>query len=525
MIAMARSFLSNVVRISREMERAKRARLRETERQQRAMEKEARRRDRSERESYAASREAEAQSENKVLASQIQALKQLLSSRVGQDPSIDFKSLFRVPDERELNNDETLRLPEKPALSSYLPKLPNIFVRWIPGVSGSHRRKRDKAAAAFGVAQAAYNEILRKRSETFSQLKRKANDQNNAVIEFARHYTAGEPNAVATYFELVLTKSSYPDGFPLERRVVFLSESKQLVIEFELPTLSDIIPTTEKFRYVKKSDEIVGTALSEKVRHAIYSNVIAQAVLRCLYDVLNADKQAVVETVVLNAHVSTIDPATGHNIHPCLVSVRTSRDRFFDLDLRYVEPISCLKELRASVSSQPGELIAVKPILEFNMVDHRFIQEADVLSTLDQRPNLMELSPSEFESLITNLFDRMGLDTKLTQASRDGGVDCVAFDSRPVLGGKVIIQAKRYKNTVGVSAVRDLFGTLHNEGASKGILVTTSGFGKVAYEFANGKPIELITGSNLLYLLKEHAEVEAKIEIPPDWLDPRFDAA
>ncbi len=86
--------------------------------------------------SYAASREAEAQSENKVLVSQIQALKQILSSRVGQDTSIDFKSLFRVPDERELNKDETLRLPEKPVLSSYLPKSPNTFVRWIPGVYG-----------------------------------------------------------------------------------------------------------------------------------------------------------------------------------------------------------------------------------------------------------------------------------------------------------------------------------------------------------------------------------------------------
>jgi restriction system protein len=131
----------------------------------------------------------------------------------------------------------------------------------------------------------------------------------------------------------------------------------------------------------------------------------------------------------------------------------------------------------------------------------------------------MELSPSEFESLITNLFAQMGLETKLTQPSRDGGVDCVAFDSRPVLGGKVVIQAKRYKNTVGVSAVRDLFGTLHNEGASKGILVTTSGFGKATYEFANGKP------SNLLYLLKEYGDVEAKIEMPPDWVDPRSDIA
>ena len=154
------------------------------------------------------------------------------------------------------------------------------------------------------------------------------------------------------------------------------------------------------------------------------------------------------------------------------------------------------------------------------MVDPRFAKEQDVLSTLDTRPNLMELSPTEFESLITNLFQKMGLETKLTQPSRDGGVDCVAYDPRPVLGGKVIVQAKRYKNTVGVSAVRDLFGTVHNEGASKGILVTTSGYGKAAYDFANGKPLELITGSNLLYMLKEHSGIDAKIVIPEDWVDP-----
>ena len=43
------------------------------------------------------------------------------------------------------------------------------------------------------------------------------------------------------------------------------------------------------------------------------------------------------------------------------------------------------------------------------------------------------------------------------------------------------------------------------------------------HEFANGKPIELITGSNLLYLLKEQAGIDAKIEAPADWVDPRLD--
>src|SRR5437764_3306807 len=151
------------------------------------------------------------------------------------------------------------------------------------------------------------------------------------------------------------------------------------------------------------------------------------------------------------------------------------------------------------------------------MVDSRFIEETDVISGLDQRPNLMDLTPSEFEPLITNLFQKMGLETRLTQASRDGGIDCVAFDPRPIFGGKVVIQAKRYRNTVGVSAVRDLFATLQNEGASKGILVTTSGYGKAAFRFAENKPIELLSGTHLLYLLEQHAGIKARIDVPSDW--------
>lgn len=83
--------------------------------------------------------------------------------------------------------------------------------------------------------------------------------------------------------------------------------------------------------------------------------------------------------------------------------------------------------------------------------------------------------------------------------------------------------AKRYKHTVGVSAVRDLFGTMQNEGASKGILVTTSGYGKSSFQFAEGKPLELLSGTHLLYLLAENAGIEARIEPPEDWVDPVAD--
>ena len=57
--------------------------------------------------------------------------------------------------------------------------------------------------------------------------------------------------------------------------------------------------------------------------------------------------------------------------------------------------------------------------------------------------------------------------------------------------------------------------TMMNEGASKGLLVTTSGYGPDAFQFAKDKPIELIDGGGLLYLLTEIG-VEARIVMPND---------
>jgi restriction system protein len=43
-----------------------------------------------------------------------------------------------------------------------------------------------------------------------------------------------------------------------------------------------------------------------------------------------------------------------------------------------------------------------------------------------------------------------------------------------------------------------------NEGAGKGILVTTSHFGVGSLEFAKDKPITLVDGGNLLHYLQNH---------------------
>jgi restriction system protein len=389
----------------------------------------------------------------------------------------------------------------------------------LPGTRSRYEQKKTEAIERYNHAISKYEATIKRRNSAHDKLREKAIRQNEEVDLFRTAYRTGNTEAVVAFSQFTLERSQLPDGFHNEHRHAYLPEDRQIVVEYRLPTIEDVIPDVERYRYTKSRDTIDKVARSAKSRQSLYTEVVAQVVLRAVSEIFRSDDAQVGEVVTVNGIVKDIDPATGQEVQPCIISVRCTREQYSSLNLRNVDAIACLRRLNAAVSRSAAELVPVKPILEFDMVDPRFIKEDDVISKLDNRTNLMDLSPSDFEHLITNLFQKMGLETRLTQASRDGGVDCVAYDVRPILGGKVVIQAKRYKNTVGVSAVRDLFGTMHNEGANKGILVTTSGYGTAAHEFATGKPIELITGSNLLYLLKEHAGLDAKIEAPADWID------
>jgi len=161
-------------------------------------------------------------------------------------------------------------------------------------------------------------------------------------------------------------------------------------------------------------------------------------------------------------------------------------------------------------------MTAVPPIITINREDKRFIGGRAVAGSLAESANLAAMDWEDFEHFIRELFEKEfakgGGEVKVTQASRDRGVDAIAFDPDPIRGGKIVIQAKRYTNTVDVSAVRDLYGTVLNEGATKGILVTTSNYGPDAYEFAKDKPLTLLNGAHLLHLLEKHGH-RARIDL------------
>jgi restriction system protein len=83
--------------------------------------------------------------------------------------------------------------------------------------------------------------------------------QNKEVEAFKAGYEARDPDSVVTYCSMVLAASRYPDGFPQQHKVAYVPESRQLVIEMDLPTF-DVVPDVAEYRYVKAKDEITSKA-------------------------------------------------------------------------------------------------------------------------------------------------------------------------------------------------------------------------------------------------------------------------
>ena len=327
--------------------------------------------------------------------------------------------------------------------------------------------------------------------------------------------------AFCVRLEAGLLTSAYPLGVPAEVKVLgYRPEARELLIERELPRLG-AIPIEREFRVVKGEVRPL-VAKDADIRHR-YGHLLARTALRTLAETFAAAPATLVDTVVLNGRVTAVDKATGKIINPNLLSVQFSREEFEELrlDEPELDPELCLRKQNALISPHPHDLVPVKPLLYYSTDRFKLVAGTDYLVDLDSRLDLLTLSPSEFEALIRQLFEARGLKAWKTQDSRDDGVDAVAVNEDPVLGGLAIIQAKRYSKVVPYESVTALSGVMHDKAAAKGIMVTTSWVGKASREFANRNGrMQIIEGRELKQMLAESLKMDVLISlpvVPPGW--------
>ncbi|WP_261993813.1 restriction endonuclease [Streptomyces sp. t39] len=323
---------------------------------------------------------------------------------------------------------------------------------------------------------------------------------NAGIADMVRALRAGEPDTVVEYFSAALYSSAaWPDGFPRQVSAAYDRAARQLVLDWELPAFQ-VVPEAKGVRYLVGTDQEKVVPRPAAQRRALYRDVLAQSVLLAVRELFAADELRVLDGVVLNGFVDDVDPATGRAGRVVVASLSVGRAAFQLVNLALVSAVDCLTGgLGGNLSARPDQRVAVQPVRSPAQVGSGVVSHGD-----GEEPDLLAMDPIAFEGLVAELFRARGFQAMTTQRSNDGGVDVDAVDPDPISGGKIVVQVKRYRRTVPVAAVRELFGTVQAGGANKGVLVTTSGFGPGAYTFANGKPLTLVSGAELVELLHTH---------------------
>jgi len=309
--------------------------------------------------------------------------------------------------------------------------------------------------------------------------------------------------------------SSYPFSCSKKLDPEYNPETKILIVEYFLPN-KESMPTLKELKYIKKDDKYKEIRITETQRNKLFDSLMYQLTLRLISAQFKTDTENKISLICFNGWVHSISKATGKHEDVCILSISVKKEQFLEIDLSKVDPKACFKHFKGVGCAALSSITPIQPILQINKADKRIVQGYDVIQDLEDATNLAAMDWQDFEHLVRELFEKEfmqnGGEVKVTKASRDGGVDAIAFDPDPIRGGKIIIQAKRYTNIVGVSAVRDLYGTVINEGANKGILITTADYGPDAYDFAKDKPITLLNGGHLLFMLQKHGQ-RAKIDL------------
>ncbi|MEN3371175.1 MAG: restriction system protein [Verrucomicrobiota bacterium] len=113
--------------------------------------------------------------------------------------------------------------------------------------------------------------------------------------------------------------------------------------------------------------------------------------------------------------------------------------------------------------------------------------------------SLRALPWKRFEDLLGEAYRRRGYRVQETLGGgADGGVDLVLRKD----GRTILVQCKRWKQSVPVQTVRELYGVLIDRGVAGAKLVATTTFTPDAIAFASGKPIELVGSTALLELIR-----------------------
>ncbi len=112
---------------------------------------------------------------------------------------------------------------------------------------------------------------------------------------------------------------------------------------------------------------------------------------------------------------------------------------------------------------------------------------------------IKNLTGEEFEELLASCFTKLGYFVEFTPYSHDYGADLILYKNNI----KTIIQVKKSKNKVGVTAVREVTAAIAHYQAERAMVITNNIFTREAYILADANKVELWDGDKLISFMIE----------------------
>lgn len=330
--------------------RSKQAKAERLQRQRKTMEQRAtarrqRKSDVARRHAYVSDRREAAADRSADVKEKVTELLGLLEAGLSSGGRVDFQS-WRFVDSFQ-PSPELLHPRTPPSEDSFVPELkaPTGLSRLIPGVTRRYEAALEDGRHRYTLAMRKHERAEQDRQTRLAAAE-SAYKRHCALHVLQSGYERADPRAIEGCFRVLLAASAYPDDWPRKCGVTFVPESKELVVEYELPTMN-VVPVRTEFTYNQSTDRVNAKRRSESERLEIYARVVSSIALRTLHEVFLADRLRHIATIMFNGYVQAVDRSTGHDTHPCVFRVLVARERFAELDLKRVDEIACVISLGA----------------------------------------------------------------------------------------------------------------------------------------------------------------------------------
>lgn len=218
---------------------------------------------------YAESRLADVELDNEDLAEQVRSLEHLLVDSLKTDPFVELDQL-KTPPDLPVWDPGPLHHPEPPPVRPVPPAPPSGIHRLSSKAKEDHAKALTAHEAAWQGAIAAHAQRETDREtalhaawndhQTRTAQAEAANTARHTEIdELKSKIASADPEGIRSYFGLVLESSNYPEHITPQTRLAYVPESKQLVVEYELPTFA-VVPEVAGYKYVKAGDKVTPTS-------------------------------------------------------------------------------------------------------------------------------------------------------------------------------------------------------------------------------------------------------------------------